>query len=111
MLLGGALKDIIGEDYDEDLHFIGHSYGTVVNGLATRYLESLSLLDSADTIQFTTLDSPTQADSYAPNLGVDWFTNNLSENVDYFDNYFGDGPFAYGEALDGAGLNQRLNLG
>ena len=109
VLLGSALKDILGEDYDEDLHFIGHSYGTIVNGLATRYLGGLSYLDDTDTVQFTTLDSPTAVpNGYAPNLDVDWFANNLSENVDYFDNYYGDGLFAYGEQLNGASLDQHV---
>ncbi|MCK5467357.1 MAG: PEP-CTERM sorting domain-containing protein [Cyclobacteriaceae bacterium] len=114
VLLGGALTDILGEDYDEDLHFISHSYGTIVNGLATRYLENLSYLDDADTVQFTILDSPTIAITNlgAPNFDADWFENNLSENVDYLDNYYGSlNLWGLGEPLDGAGLNQHVNYG
>ena len=115
VLLGNALQNILGDNYSEDLHFIGHSYGTVVNGLATHYLEDLDLLKHADDIQFTTLDSPTAAPvGFAPRLNEDWFINNLSNNVDYLDNYYGynstfDIIEAYGEPLDGANLNQAVD--
>lgn len=103
VLLGRALEDMLGESYTQDLHFIGHSYGTVVNAVATRYLETTKI--NPGSVQFTTLDSPTDKDTYAQDLDEDWFANNLSRLVDYFDNYYGILPFSYGEVLDGAGLN------
>lgn len=103
VLLGRALEDKLGESYTQDLHFIGHSYGTIVNAVATRYLETTEI--NPGSVQFTTLDSPTDKDNYAQDLDKDWFANNLSELVDYFDNYYGTLPSSYGEALDGAGLN------
>ncbi len=121
VLLGNALSTILGDDYEQDLHFIGHSYGTVVNGLATRYLEDIGFMENYGTVQFTTLDAPTDAPivlgvNFAPGLDSDWFINNLSNNVDYLDNYYGlnsiltpDVVEAYGEPLDGSGLDQAVD--
>ncbi|SES74765.1 PEP-CTERM protein-sorting domain-containing protein [Nitrosomonas marina] len=112
VLLGRALEDKLKEDYKQDIHFIGHSYGTVVNGLATRYLESTGTLDKADTIQFTVLDAPTDFSSSigAPKLNKDWFVNNLSPKVNYVDNYYGSTfEKAFGQPIDGAGLNQQVS--
>jgi hypothetical protein len=110
-MLGNALEEILGEDYDEDLHFIGHSFGTIVNTKATQVLDHFGSLDSASDVQFTTLDSPTSAPpGYAINFNDNWFRNKLSDNVDYFDNYYGTGLLsAYGEPIDGTNLDQQVN--
>jgi len=114
VLLGRALADKFGGDYSQDIHFIGHSFGTIVNATATRFLEKR--LGTGE-IQFTTLDAPTDppADGFAPNFDREWFAYNLSSNVDYFDNYYGRvGLFppdveAYGEDLYQASINFQVN--
>lgn len=119
VLLGAALESTFGSNYDQDVHFIGHSYGTVVNTLATRYLDVHSPLSSARNVQFTILDAPTNPFAYdpwlAPNLYSGYFDINLSSQVDYLDNYYGTfGPgnlAAYGEAEAGAGINQVTAYG
>ncbi len=105
------MEEKLGESYEKDLHFIGHSYGTVVSGIATRYLESTHTLDNDDIdIQFTTLDSPTDAPlNTAPDLNKDWFYNNLSSKVDYMDNYYGEDIDAFGEPISGAAINQLVD--
>ena len=114
-LLGRSLLDTLGTNYSNDIHFIGHSYGTIVNGLAARFLGSSSILSNDSDVQFTTLDAPTDAPlDFAPNFDKDWFRNNLPKEVDILDNYFGklssvkDLAYTYGEALDGAQINQEV---
>ena len=54
--LASQLKTLLGADYSETIHFIGHSLGTAVNAYAAR-----SLLDEMPSIpiaQFTALDRP-----------------------------------------------------
>lgn len=110
VLLGNALANTLGQGYSQDIHFIGHSYGTIVNGVATRYLENQNVLNTDKKIQFTTLDPPTDAPrGYAPNFDRDWFHNMLPSSVDYLDNYYSDDLLlGYGEPIDGAGLNKSV---
>jgi len=117
--LGRKLTGILGSDYDQDLHFIGHSYGTIVNGIATRYLERWGDIDAAAAQQFTTLDAPTNALGFiAPNFTESWFEFVLPDDVDYFDNYFSTlKPLqqvtwgGYGEIIGAADLNQVVGFG
>ncbi len=114
VLLSSHLRDALGTEYEDDVHFIGHSYGTIVNGLAARFLGTADILHEESQIQFTILDAPTEAPfNYAPNFDKNWFRANLPLEVDYVDNYFGnlfgrDFFRAYGEPLDGAQINQEV---
>jgi len=111
LLLGKGLLDTLGKEYTQDIHFIGHSYGTIVNGLANRYLDDVGWFNGKEqTIQFTTLDAPTNRDFFAPKFDKDWFTENLPRHVDYLDNYFGDGLQAFGEVIPGSSLNQKVDF-
>lgn len=129
-LLGRSLQDILGNEYSQSMHFVGHSYGTIVNGLATRFLGDqgvFEFLDDFDVVQFTTLDAPTDAPDlpvpgFAPNFDSDWVTNNISPRVNYLDNYYGhllrgDGSpehvffenvLTYGEPLDDTQTDQPV---
>ncbi|MBK1633477.1 hypothetical protein CKO31_22555 [Thiohalocapsa halophila] len=116
--LGRKLTAILGSDYEQDLHFIGHSYGTIVNGIAIRYLESWGDLGDATVQQFTALDAPTDAPGWiAPNFPAEWFEFVLPDSVDYFDNYFSTRPFnhategGYGESVFAADINQGVGFG
>lgn len=120
--LSNKLSQLFGSDYSRDIHFIGHSYGTIVNGIATESLDKLNISSINQNVQFTTLDAPTDAPlGFAPNFDNDWFTHNLSPKVDYLDNYFGDEfssdivfPLAsdlraYGEPILHSSLNQQTD--
>ena len=114
VLLGNALDHLFGSQIAQDIHFVGHSYGTIVNGLSARYLDGQNLLTDSPLVQFTTLDAPTNAPfGFAPNFGANWFQGNLPLKTDYLDNYYGTNGlgnlFAYGEAIHGAGLNQATD--
>jgi hypothetical protein len=109
MLLGKALADGFSNNYSQDLHFIGHSYGTVVNGVAARYLANTGTYYGGEqTVQFTTLDSPTMPDDAAPRLSPEWFYANLPYQVDFMDNYYGSGPKAFGESITHI-VNQKVD--
>lgn len=110
LLLGVALKEELGDNYAQDLHFIGHSFGTIVNGLATKYLSRTGWFENEEqTVQFTALDAPTNRDLFAPNFNEDWFSTNLATEIRYFDNYYGSGLAAFGERYTG-NFNQEVGF-
>lgn len=78
--LGTLLRQGLGAGYNDDIHFIGHSFGSGVNAHA------VNLLTKAygwNVEQFTVLD--------APPVPSDYFRRILPEGqVNYVDNYYGD---------------------
>jgi len=42
ILLGQALLNVLGPNYSKPIHFIGHSFGTLVNSYAANYLQGMN---------------------------------------------------------------------
>lgn len=116
VLLANAL-----ENFTEDIHFVGHSYGTLVNAYAIDQLP-----DDFAVAQFTLLDSPetTRLDSIpvvgplvGRAAGVDYskFEQLLdTSKVSYVDNYFtsnllGNLP-GFGNTLEGSAPNGGVDV-
>lgn len=107
--LGASLKTIIGDSYEADVHFIGHSFGTVVNAIASQVVPG-----SVDDFQFTSLDAPvnTLANILGANLRQSDYAQWLAgSNVDYFDNFYSNlvDVNAFGEDMDFQSLTLELN--
>lgn len=66
--LGTALVTALGNNYNQSIHFIGHSLGTLVNAAAVNVFNS-DTNDSART-QVTLLDGAEIADAVSPNLSL-----------------------------------------
>jgi hypothetical protein len=102
--LGTQLSTIIGSDYQQGLHMIGHSHGTGVNGFAVDLLQKQGI--SVDL--FTVLDSPMDVTSNNPFTNADFSRDFFAATLDgdavgYVENYVGEGPLAYGTFIQGAG--------
>jgi hypothetical protein len=98
--LGVQLLQLLGNDFSEYLspiHFIGHSYGSVVNVAAARLLGR----NDVDVTHMTVLDAPTQY-----TVPTSLFTKiGASSSVDYLENYYGTARLAFGEKIPGAQLD------
>jgi len=105
--LGTQLSAILGSEYDQSLHMIGHSHGAGVNGFAVDLLQKQGI--SVDL--FTVLDTPMDVTSNTftdADFPRDLFAVTLDgDAVGYVENYVGDGPGAFGTFIQGAG-NLRL---
>lgn len=96
-------------EYSQDIHLIGHSFGSVVNAHAADVLDKLGVA----TTQFTILDAPTATgiDS-APDLDPEWFEAKIPSSVNYIDSYYGNGANGgFGERMDFAAPNGGQILG
>jgi len=104
--LGAALSQLLGPNYSQPLHLIGHSYGTVVNASAASELA----LAGISTTHMTVLDAPTQ---YTIPTSLYTLVGS-SPWVDYLENYYGNVSLsltpALGEAIPGAELNGGYQL-
>ena len=95
--LANLLESLMGSSYTQPIHFIGHSYGNIVNAEAIG-----ALTQKGKTVTHVTiLDAPS-----APITGVgsSYFADTLSVGkVTWVDNYFGTvNPLTHGEAINGA---------
>ena len=121
-LLGHALSDaeLFGDEYNGNVHLIGHSFGTIVNGVAANFLARWADMEENAKLQFTTLDAPTAVPSLiAPNFTENWFEFVLADEADFFDNYYSAAPFnpalifgegGYGESIKSADVNQIVGF-
>jgi len=89
--LGRALVDMMGPDYDHALHFVGHSFGSLVNRNAIDLLHADGF--DPDRTHVTILDSA----DYALLGRFDW-TNPIPQEAGRIDNYIS----AFGAYHDGA---------
>ncbi len=84
VLLGQSLQTVLGPDYSQPLHFIGHSLGTLVNAAAINYLhgdrtaeQSVSATPwKSAPIQATLLDEAEAA--FAPSGALEWIFDGLT---------------------------------
>ena len=110
-----SLMLVLGENYtnNNDIHFIGHSYGTLVNAHAIRFL--------VDTYgwtvsQVTVLDAPTDAPLGFGGVVApmeEYYRIPRSPHVTWFDNYYGmksEGPRGVGGPITGAAPNGGKSL-
>ncbi len=98
--LAAELQRVFPSGYDQDIQFIGHSYGSAVNAYA---IEDLTA-SGVKVAQATIIDAPTQ--SRASNLlglsvPVKLYTD-LIGNVERLENFFGGGDLAFGTPIKGA---------
>ncbi|MEO5957515.1 MAG: immunoglobulin domain-containing protein [Opitutaceae bacterium] len=84
-LLAEKLKEKLGESYSRPIHFIGHSFGTVVGAVA------ISNLRGFQNIQVTILDSPNNLPSRFISIGAEIFFAVTLWQAGYVDNYYGNG--------------------
>lgn len=98
--LAAELQKVLPSGYNEDIQFIGHSYGTAVNAYAIEDLTASGIRVA----QATIIDAPTQ-NRASIDLGlrvpVKLYTD-LIDNVDRLENFFGGGTFAVGSPIKGA---------
>jgi hypothetical protein len=95
--LNSELQRLLGPSYSGDLHFIGHSLGTIVNSYA------IERFPHSGMTQFTVLDAPLKFTLYSPLF----FAEHLgSANVDWVDNYIATNalplPPGVGDNIGGA---------
>jgi len=98
--LAGQLQSVLGSNYTQGMHFIGHSLGTLVNAAA------IANLGEYRGIQVTILDAPLR---FTP-LGEDVFLTLLPATpvVEWVDNFIGLGVWllpAVGSTIAGAALD------
>ena len=99
--LATSLRELLGQGYREPVHFVGHSYGALVNAHAVC---ALSLAGWGGEAQFTALDVALHL-----TLGKDrellrlLAGNGVGLRVSRLDNYFGPPFFALGTGIRGAG--------
>jgi len=97
--LGKELLTALGPDYQESIHFIGHSMGTAVNTYAARLF--LNYADQVKSAQFTSLDRPDHIEQIPGFNGLfgddeekyrfdsDFFAVNLPTDIEIkIDNYY-----------------------
>lgn len=100
-VLANVLRDLLGGTYREPVHFVGHSYGTLVNAHA---VQSLSFSGWGRVAQFTALDVAIHL-----TIGNDRKLLRLLAGkgrglrVTRLDNYFGPPFYAVGAGIRGAG--------
>jgi len=87
--LGKELYRVFGQNYNQPIHFIGHSLGTVVNKRAIDYLLSPEQGQGWDSskIQVTILDAPDMYNLYIPTLNC---IPNQYQWIDIYVTAFGD---------------------
>lgn len=87
--LANELKVKLGAVYTQQIHFIGHSYGTLVNAYAASALEKQSAV--YDVRQFTLVDAPFKAlGGPLVTISPQQFYSLLpTGSVQYVDNYYG----------------------
>ncbi|MFK7857266.1 MAG: hypothetical protein AB8B64_00495 [Granulosicoccus sp.] len=90
------LVDRLGSDYDQSVHFVGHSLGAIVNSYAAASLRAEA--PNVETMQFTALERP---DRVSAILGID----EDDENELGFNSAF----FAAVLPLDDSAINFRLD--
>jgi flagellar hook assembly protein FlgD/uncharacterized membrane protein len=77
------LLDTLGENYNQPIHFIGHSLGTAVNAYAARAFLNKAL--NVTTAQFTALDRPHHVDKIPPNIpSLEWVEDQYGYDADFF---------------------------
>jgi len=95
--LAAKLSDLLGPSYSQEIHFIGHSYGSLVNAKAVNRLHEMR--PEIQITQFTILDAPIRA---LANLGgyLTWFGQAIFHAllpshpaVGWVDNYYGSNLF------------------
>lgn len=110
--LYGTLRRYGLADANHPLHFIGHSYGTVLN---SEVIQRLGYLDGVTVDQMTTLDPHDFYEVFTGSLTPTYEINikqpdvHVWSNVTYADNYYNTSgmsslfsPLPHGRALDGA---------
>jgi hypothetical protein len=110
--LYGTLRRYGLADANHPLHFIGHSYGTVVN---SEVIQRLGYLDGVTVDQMTTLDPHDFYEVFTGSLTPTYEINikqpdvHVWSNVTYADNYYNTAgtsslfsPLPHGRPLDGA---------
>jgi pimeloyl-ACP methyl ester carboxylesterase len=79
--LGGMLGTVLGQDYEQPIHLIGHSFGTYVNAHAANRLNKAGIqVDAFTTLDPAFLGSVEDASFFQDNL-------NPSPDVKWVDNY------------------------
>ncbi|WP_170329809.1 hypothetical protein [Ruegeria arenilitoris] len=106
--VGNSISDSLfqtigGTDYDQQIHFVGHSYGSALNNTIAPNLQRLG----ADVSQITVLDAPTNVlfGPYDVLRPEQYQLAATVAQVERFENYYGDLLDAYGEAISGAEIN------
>ncbi|MBX7103984.1 MAG: hypothetical protein K1X57_07875 [Gemmataceae bacterium] len=118
--LYGTLRRYGLADANHPLHFIGHSYGTVVN---SEVIQRLGYLDGLTVDQLTTLDPHDFYEVFTGSLTPTYEINvkqpdvHVWSNVTYADNYYNTAgtsslfsPLPHGRALDGAMTQAAVNV-
>ncbi len=96
--LAQRLVQELGADYKNEIHFIGHSLGTIVNAAAVDALTDGPY--NWNIGQFTILDAPLKLPLI--DYPKDYFRRVLPENaVNYVDNYYGTSSLAVGADICG----------
>jgi hypothetical protein len=107
--LGRRLLDALGEDYAQDIQFVGHSLGSAVNANGAAYF--LKRSTGRPRLRFTALDRPDRVWFGLPNFRDDFFVTLLhaakvaspspSPEV-LIENYYSDTGISYGAPADGS---------
>jgi hypothetical protein len=100
---GGALADALhnhlGSAYSQPIHFIGHSYGSVVNAYAARQI--LGSLPLVPAVHLTNLDTP--IGTVSPEMPRDFFAATLESQASgrslLVEHYFATGVSAFGDEI------------
>jgi len=106
--LATNLKTLLGPDYSQNIHLVGHSFGTLVNSYAASALNNTFSGNKFAVDQLTFLDPPLRDLGGALRLSAGTYHDILpTGTVQYVDNYFGNLPFplAFGAPIFGAAPN------
>lgn len=118
--LYGTLRRYGLADANHPLHFIGHSYGTVVN---SEVIQRLGYLDGQSVDQMTTLDPHDFYEVFTGSITPNYEANikqpdvHVWSNIRYADNYYNlsgtstlFSPLPHGRPLDGAMDKAAINV-
>lgn len=118
--LYGTLRRYGLADINHPLHFIAHSYGTVVN---SEVIQRLGFLDGLPVDQMTTLDPHDFYETFSGFIFPNFESNvnmpdvHVWSNIAYADNYYNTAgkstlvdPLPHGRALDGSLTQAAINV-
>lgn len=104
--LAKYLVEKLGKSYNKNIHFIGHSLGTIVNAHAARLY--LDVAPSVPQAQVTILDYPARSERFGiggPAIPHDFFATLLQQIQNKtnlkIDNYYSTNFSAFGETAEG----------
>ena len=102
--LARELKATLGPGYTENIHLVGHSFGTLVNSSAARLLKDAFAGNVYGVDQLTFLDAPVRDFQLVGLTNLTYYSILPKGTVQYLDNFYGTlpVPFAFGAPLPGA---------